>query len=143
MKTTFIYKDDIYIAEREKIASYVCYEIAKILRLPDEIQIEFAETGDLIYGETFVDPRFKNRIRIKSTVEPVEMIQILTHELIHVHQTHVGRLQALPHNIFIWDNKQYVFDTRSLTFEEQQKLPWEIDVVNKQQNILRELLRLR
>ena len=140
MQVTFIYKDDNYFPSRENVTTALCNAVCRMLSLPQSIEIEFADTGDSIYGETYVDPRFKNRIRLKSTIEPADLINVLTHELIHLNQIFTGRLQAFPHGLFVWDGKRYICETRALDYDQQQKLPWEIDVVNKQHYLLKNLL---
>ena len=50
--------------QKEKVARYVCDRLRDYLELPDIIEIELVQLGPNNYGETLIDYRTPNRIRI-------------------------------------------------------------------------------
>jgi hypothetical protein len=113
--------------------------IAEILELPTELQIEFRKLDKNAYGETSLNPRYKNRITINSELDLSEIMYPLIHELIHVHQIHVNKLFVRPNNIYFWNNKRYNVSNNP-TYEEYINLPWETDVIEKQKMIYKVIL---
>lgn len=105
--------------------------IADVLELPNDLQIEFKRLDKNAYGETSLNPRYKNRITINSDLDLTEIMYPLIHELIHVHQIHTNKLVVRPNNVYFWNNKKYNV-TGNLTYEDYINLPWESDVIEKQ-----------
>jgi hypothetical protein len=108
----------------------VCQLVSEQLELPNTIQIEYKRLSDSTYGETSLNPRFKNRVTINSLLSCSELIQPLIHELIHLHQIHTKQLEIRRDGIYIWRNKKYIVD-KSLSYKQYLELPWENDVINK------------
>lgn len=113
--------------------------ISNIIELPNEIQIEFRKLDKNAYGETSLNPRYKNRITINSDLDITEIIYPLIHELIHVHQIHTNKLLVRPNNTYFWNDKRYHVD-KNLTYESYINLPWEADVIEKQKKIYKIIL---
>jgi hypothetical protein len=136
----FIYQDNNYSIKKELVAKQLCDSVFKIITLPDSLEIEFITMSDSVYGETMLDSRFKNRIRINSVLTEREIIIPIVHELIHVHQIHTNKLQLKSNGTCVWNNKIYkLSQSNKLNNSEYSLLPWEIDVVNKQQSVLNEV----
>ena len=138
MKLTFIYKGackpkDIY----EKLSEKVIKIVKAIYVLPDNIEIQFENMGESIYGMTMLDPRFPNRIRLNQDLELTEYLLPLTHELLHLHQIFTNRLQSRSGGRILWDGQIYKVDTMSLNYIDYQNLPWEHDVQVKQTQVLK------
>lgn len=110
-----------------------------ILELPNDLQIEFRKLDKNAYGETSLNPRYKNRITINSDLDISEIIYPLIHELIHVHQIHTNQLRVRPHNIYFWNNKKYNVN-KIQTYQDYVNLPWEADVIEKQKKIYKHVL---
>jgi hypothetical protein len=70
----FIYQDNNYSIKKELVAKQLCDSVFKIITLPDSLEIEFITMSDSVYGETMLDSRFKNRIRINSVLTEREII---------------------------------------------------------------------
>lgn len=133
MKLTFIYKgsvkpSDIY----EKFTDKVIKIVKTLYVLPDTIEIQFENMGDSVYGMTVLDPRFPNRIRINQDLSLEEYLLPLTHELIHLHQMYTNRLQSRHGGRIMWDKTLFKVNMMEMSYDEYQKLPWELDVAEKQ-----------
>lgn len=133
----------IYICEdkeineiTKKILSRVCEIVNEIYQLPDEIQIEYKKLKENIYGETYLQNRFQNRICLNSNLETYEIIKPFVHELLHLHQIKTGVLSKRRDGSFLWNNKVYRIN-KDLTYTQYTHLPWESDVAEKQQTILK------
>lgn len=139
MLIRFIYQNDDYNLSREIIINNLCAATANIISLPNELVIRIAWLGESVHGNTAVEHRFKNRISINSILSLAEVPIVLIHELIHVNQIHTGLLSVSRHGIYTWNNKQYRIPD-SLSMEQYLQLPWEADVVEKQQKVLTDSL---
>lgn len=143
MKVLFIYQAEGKSLPREAVAVKLCEAVSKIIALPENIEIEFALLNPSVYGETILDNRFKNRVRINNDLNHKEIIPALVHELIHLNQTHTGMLSVNRDGTYMWNNKKYSFPhARELTVKEHSSLPWEMDVAQKQQKILKEAIQI-
>lgn len=105
--------------------------------LPDTIEIQFEQMGPSVYGMTMLDPRFPNRIRINQDLSLEEYLLPLTHELLHLHQMFTNRLQSRPGGRIMWDKELYKVNMLEMSYTDYQQLPWELDVAEKQQKLLR------
>lgn len=115
--------------------------MAQVITLPDEIQIEFAELPKHVYGETLLFGRFKNRFRISSYLATREIVRPIAHELIHISQSYTGMLSVMRDGTCIWMGRQYrIGDPNLLERDQYLNLPWELDVENRLESILREAL---
>lgn len=141
MKVRFIYQGSDWLPDQEKVAINLCLRASKIIDLPDEIEVEFVKMPPSVYGETLLYGRFKNRFRINDCLSPKEIIKPVVHELIHIHQVHIGRLKAMRDGTYIWDGRQYKnTDPNLLENSAYRNLPWEQDVENVMDSILNRIL---
>jgi hypothetical protein len=94
-----------------------------------------------IYGQTTLDPRFSNRVRLNSHLSPKEIIIPLVHELIHLHQTHTKQLSMLRDGTIVWLGRKYgMRSTQNLSYKDYCQLPWEMDVSTKERLLLEKVL---
>ena len=107
MLIQFIYQDNNYSITKEIVAKQLCDSVFKIITLPASLEIEFITMSDSVYGETMLDSRFKNRIRINSVLTEREIIIPIVHELIHVHQIHTNKLQLKSNGTCVCNKKIY------------------------------------
>jgi hypothetical protein len=137
----FIYRNGVHDLKREKVITNV-YNIAKnYLELPETVEVEIKSLGPNIYAETVANPRFKNRMRINGDLSLTELIKPLVHELIHLEQIHTNRLSVNRQGFYIWENKVYRnFNPISMTHEEYKNLPWELDVSQRENELLNTIL---
>jgi len=126
--------------QKEKVANYVCSRLRDYLDLPDIIEIEFIQLGPNNYGETLIDYRKPNRIRINLDLSINDIVIPLTHELLHLEQIYQKRLSNTRFGDIIWENKTYKV-SKSMTYNDYLALPWEQDVAKKQQKVLKILLK--
>jgi len=135
----FIYTGNAYDKNREMVVENIFKIICTIIDLPDNLEVEFRLLPETVYGETLIDKRYKNRIRLHESLSPKEVIVPLIHELLHLNQTHTGKLSGRRDGSFLWNRKVY-YPPKSPTIQEWSKLPWEIDVAEREKQILAEVL---
>lgn len=136
----FIYTGDKYDKGRELVVDNVFRIMSTLVELPENIEVEFRSLPGSIYGETLLDNRFKNRIRLHDGLSAKEVIVPLIHELLHLNQTYTGKLSGRRDGSFIWNKKVY-HAPKTPSIEEWSKLPWEIDVAEKEKQMLAEVLK--
>jgi hypothetical protein len=138
LKVRFIYQGSTWLPNQEKVATKLCECVAQVIALPNEIEIEFANLAPHVYGETLLSGRFKNRFRISTALSPKEIIKPIVHELIHIHQVHVGKLSVMRDGTHIWMGRQYRnVDPNLLENAAYNNLPWEQDVHNQLEILLK------
>jgi len=137
--TKFIYATDKYDPARESVVKNVIRIVSTIIELPKHIEVEFRPLAAHVYGETLLDARFKNRIRLHENLSPREVILPLVHELLHLNQSYLGKLQGRRDGSFLWDNKVYHVSKKP-TIVEWANLPWEIDVAEKEQALYEKVI---
>jgi hypothetical protein len=138
MKVTFIYKGSVKPPSiYEKFSEKVINIMKALYVLPDTIEIQFEQMGPSMYGMTMLDPRFPNRIRINQDLSLEEYLLPLTHELIHLHQMFTSRLQSRQGGRILWDKTVYKVNMLEMSYDDYQQLPWELDVAEKQQKLLK------
>ena len=138
----FIYSGDVYDKERELVVENLASCVASLVILPEKIEVEFKKLRPSIYGETVLDPRFPNRIRLSDSLTSREVIKPLVHELIHLNQTFTGKLSVRSDGTYVWEGRFFRVDTSKVTVEEWAKLPWEQDVANSENYVLQKALAL-
>lgn len=136
MNIKFIYQSDDKNIEREETCIKVCEYVSTILDIPNNIEIVFAIMHESLYGNTMVNPRFKNRININNQLTTDNMPQVLVHELLHLNQIKTGKLGVTSNGRYIWNGCQITVDP-NINYD---TLPWEKDVVSKQTPILNKTL---
>lgn len=137
IKINFIYKESSTLPKHyEKFISKIISLIKQLYVLPDNIEIQFENMGDSVYGMTMLDPRFPNRIRLNQDLTIEEIILPLTHELLHLHQIFTNKLQTRSGGRILWDGQIYKVDMMKLSYEDYQNLPWEMDVTINQKKLL-------
>lgn len=136
-KTVFIYRGSNKPSNaHEKFTDKVIKLVKQLYVLPDNIEIQFENMGDSIYGMTMLDPRFPNRIRLNQDLSIEEILLPLTHELLHLHQIYTNRLQSRSGGRILWEGQIYKVDSMKLSYEDYQNLPWEMDVTINQKKLL-------
>lgn len=140
----FNYVNSYIDTNKEKILTVVCKKAKNLLQLPDKIYIQITKMEQNVLGDTVLDLRLQNKIRLNSTLSVKEAVYVLSHELIHLAQIHTGQLKFNKNGNYVWNNRQYMnlAKLKTLSYSEYQQLPWEQDVVEKQQNLLENLLKI-
>lgn len=104
------------------------------INLPNDIQIEFRKLDPNEYGQTSLNPRYKNRITINSDLSLSEIVKPIIHELCHMSQLHENRLYKHRDETYIWEGKKYKLKS-NMTYQDYRNLPWELDVAEKEQKL--------
>ena len=65
----------------------------------------------------------------------------LVHELIHLHQMHIGQLMITHAGVYIWEKQTYEVDVTQMMYTDYLRLPWEADVADKQPKLMEEILK--
>jgi len=138
----FIYSGETNFRDRELVVENLVSCVSSLIILPEKIEVEFKKLRPSIYGETVLDPRFPNRIRLSDSLVAREVIKPVVHELLHLNQTFTGKLSVRSDGTYVWMGKFFRVDTSKVTVDEWAKLPWEQDVANSENYILQKALTL-
>lgn len=141
MEIKFYYKTNISKPSYESIITSFANAISKVIELPDLIEVCLYPLSDSVYGG--IDRIKINRIGINSNMSAFDLPKILTHELIHVNQKHIGLLRITQDNTCYWRNIPYTNKLpENMSYIDYQNLPWELDVTNRQQEVFKKALSL-
>lgn len=121
---------------KAKVAERICQAAALYIDLPDSVDIEFAAMDH--YGESVL--RFK-RVKLNINLSVNELIYPLVHELIHINQLHKGKLAITRFGDCAWNGKPYKVDYEKLSYQEYKQLPWELDVAQREKQLLVKILK--
>ena len=129
--------------KKEILLTKVVEKVSTQIDLPKQLIIEFSNLPQNNYGETVLDSRTKNRLRLNVNLGYKECVYVLTHELVHISQINCGQLMYSRNGDYLWEGKVHCSFTelRNMCYNDYKKLPWELDVVKKQQKILDYLLK--
>jgi predicted metallopeptidase len=136
----FIYSVGTVDRDREKVIVRVCEKAKHHIKLPETIEILFKYLDLNVYAETIIEHRFKNRIHINNNLSAKEVIRPLVHELIHLNQTHTEMLQSNGRGICIWKGTRYSINNTIPDYNDYCNLPWEIDAIEREPELLRLVL---
>lgn len=141
MDIKFFYQNNKPSYIKEEIINKFTKAVASVIDLPPTIEICIYPLPDNLYGG--IDMYKINRIGLNSNLMYKDIPEILTHELIHVHQKHTGVLKIKRDGSCYWHG---VFVTKKLpselSYQEYINLPWERDVAEKQHKVFRDALAL-
>ncbi len=113
--------------------------ISKVIDLPEIVEVCLYPLANNVYGG--IDRVKINRVGLNYNLMLEDIPAILTHELIHVHQKHKGILRIDHKNNCYWYGiLQTTKLPEEMTYEEYNNLPWEVDVRNKQTEVLKKAL---
>lgn len=140
MDIKFFYQNNQHSYKKEVIITSFANAVAKVIELPDTLEVCLYPLDENVYGG--IDRNRVNRLGINYDL-PLDMLpHILTHELIHVHQKHTGILRITPNGMCYWHGIPYTKQSpEEMSYEDYQNLPWELDVVNRQQKIFSDALK--
>jgi hypothetical protein len=126
---------------QRKVVVSIINNISTLIPLPDHIVVEFKSMGLSSYGETTVDyQRARKKIVLNQDLTAKELFYPTIHELVHVSQIHTGKLSASRTGVFVWENKTYQVDPAKMSYQDYQKLPWELDAHEQQWLLGKKLL---
>lgn len=141
MNVTFYYQKTKPKHDYEVIITSFSIAVSKVLDLPDTVEVCLYKLGGNIYGG--IDYHRINRIALDYDMPLMALPKILTHELIHVNQKHTGIFKTTRGGICYWHGVPYNTNSiDNLSYEEYLNLPWEMDVVHRQQQVFKKALEL-
>lgn len=141
MDIIFFYRNQEKSYKHEVIITSFANAISKIIELPESLEVCLYPLEHNVYGG--IDKFKLNRLGINYNVSLEALPKVLTHELIHINQKHTGKLKITQNGMCYWYGIPYTKKLpEEMSYEEYQNLPWELDVVNRQQKIFREALAL-
>lgn len=140
MDIQFFYKNNQRCYKREVIITSFAKLVSQLIDLPDTIEVCVYPLSENVYGG--IDAHRVNRLALNSHLPYEAIPKILTHELIHVSQKHLGTLR-IDKGVCYWRNIPYSKTLpEDMRYEEYLELPWEVDVENRLENLIKEALRL-
>lgn len=139
MDIKFFYKGNTPNKAHEVIITSFTKAVSTVIELPDTIEVCLYDLGKSVYGG--IDMVKVNRIGLNYDLSAEMLPAILVHELIHVHQKHVGTLKIKSNGVCYWYGVPYTNKMpEDMTREEYHNLPWELDVQNKQTKVFKQAL---
>ena len=124
-----------------KLIQIICDKVEELLHLPTEVDIEFTAMSPSTYGDTMVDYKNQIRIRLNKALQINDIMIPLVHELIHLHQMHIGQLMITSAGVYVWEKQTYEVDVTQMMYTDYLRLPWEADVADKQPKLMEEILK--
>ena len=124
-----------------KLIQIICDKAEELLHLPTEVDIEFTAMSPSTYGDTMVDYKNQIRIRLNKDLQINDIMIPLVHELIHLHQMHIGQLMITSAGVYVREKQTYEVDVTQMMYTDYLRLPWEADVADKQPKLMEEILK--
>ena len=135
----FFYKNEQKFYKKEIVIATLTDAVSNVIELPSIIEVCLYKLEDNVYGG--IDTIKVNRLFINSIIELEDIPKILVHELIHINQKHTGLLRINRNGLCHWHGVPFTSKPpESMTFEDYQNLPWERDVSERQQQVLKDAL---
>lgn len=131
----FIRTDGLVNPDRDKLCRSIITAVSTVIELPSEVQIQFGPLATSVHGMTMIDYRIHNRVSLNSSLTLTEVTAVLIHELIHLHQYHIGQLRTTRTGKYYWNGRQVHVDA-DLSYEAYKDLPWERDVTERLPKIM-------
>lgn len=127
-------RKDIY---KDKLIESIVNKAANFLTLPKLVKIELKKLNPSNYAETDITNK---SIVINSELDLNDILFPLIHELIHLEQIELGKLNRSKCGKYVWENQ--VFDIEeSISYNDYKELPWELDVSKKHYDIVAKILK--
>jgi len=140
----FVYDKNIKRNDlKERLIKSICELTSTKFVLPDKIIVINQNLGHHVLGETILDSKNSNKIKLNANLDYKETLIVLSHELIHLSQIAEKRLTFNKKGDYIWEGKvccNYA-TIKSLDYNIYLQLPWEQDVAKKQQKLVDFLLK--
>jgi hypothetical protein len=128
-------------SDKCKLIQVICDKVEQLLSLPESVSIEFTSMAPHTYGDTLIDYKNQTKIRLNKDLQINDIMIPLVHELIHLHQMHIGQLMITHAGVYVWEKQTYEVDVTQMMYTDYLRLPWEADVADKQPKLLEEILK--
>lgn len=124
---------------KEILLRKIILKAHNFIHLPSKIEVEFLNLDNSVYAETFVNNKYNNRIRININLDLKSLVKVIIHELIHLNQIYSGKLSCKKSNLYIWEGTLYKVDP-TISYRDYKNLPWELDVTEKENKLLEQIV---
>lgn len=140
MDIKFFYQTNQRSYKHEAIITSFANLLSQLIDLPDYLEVCLYPLAENMYGG--IDINRVNRIGLNIKLPYMDIPKVLTHELIHVNQKHIGLLRTDTNGMCYWRGIPYTNkDPDDMTYEEYSNLPWELDAQQRQTKLLSEAIR--
>jgi len=140
IELSFYYQSTPKSPVHELMIASLANALGSLIELPNKLQICLYPFLDNVYGG--IDKHVTNRFGININLSLEQLPKIVVHELIHIHQRHVGLL-SIKQGHYYWRNIPYSNKMpEEMSYQEYKNCPWEIDVDNRVDKLLTECLEL-
>lgn len=140
IEVSFYYQNTPRSPVHEQMIKSLANALGSLIELPNKLQVCLYPFLDNVYGG--IDQRVKNRFGINVNLSIDQIPKIVIHELIHIHQRHVGMLD-IKSGYYYWRNIPYGNKLpEEMSYDDYKNCPWEIDVDNRVDKLLTECLEL-
>lgn len=136
----YIYNVSECNIDREKVITNVINICKEHLKLPEDIEVEFAYLPDNVYAQTILTHRFKNRLQVNNSLSAKEVIKPVIHELIHLEQMHTGKLYSNGKGVCVYEGIRYNITSDIPDYTDYVKYPWELDAMSREPKMLKIVL---
>lgn len=125
---------DIY---KDKLIEAIISKAANFLTLPKLVRIELKKLSPNNYAETDITNKC---IVINSELDLNDILFPLVHELIHLEQIELGKLNRSRCGKYVWENQIFNIE-ESISYSDYKELPWELDVSKRHYDIVVKILQ--
>lgn len=140
IEVSFYYQNTPKSPVHEQMIRSLAIALGSLIQLPNKLQVCLYPFLENVYGG--IDQRVKNRFGININLSLDQIPKIVVHELIHIHQRHIGMLDIRSGHYY-WRNIPYGNKLpEEMSYEDYKNCPWEIDVENRVDKLLTECLIL-
>lgn len=133
--------DENHNLKKETVIKNVINFLKDYLLLPNHLTIEFRKLSPHFYAETNLNLSNSRTVILNCMLSEKEIITPLIHELIHIDQIENKKLLVYKNGDVCWLGKRFDVEyIKRCTYAEYQNLPWENEVLERQENLLNLLL---
>lgn len=140
IEIVFYYQNSQKSPVHEQMIKSLANALDSFIELPKKLQVCLYPFLDNVYGG--IDKNVTNRFGVNINLSLEQLPKIVVHELIHIHQRHVGLLM-IKQGHYYWRNIPYSNKLpEEMSYQEYKSCPWETDVDNRVDKLLTECLEL-
>jgi hypothetical protein len=140
IEISFYYQNTPKSPVHEVMIQSLVNALDSLIELPKKLQVCLYPFLDNVYGG--IDKNVTNRFGININLSLEQLPKIVVHELIHIHQRHVGLL-SIKQGHYYWRGIPYSNKMpEEMSYQEYKNCPWEIDVDDRVDKLLTECLEL-
>ena len=133
IEIVFYYQNSQKSPVHEQMIKSLANALGSLIELPKKFL-------DNVYGG--IDKNVTNRFGVNINLSLEQLPKIVVHELIHIHQRHVGLLK-IKQGHYYWRNIPYSNKMpEEMSYQEYKSCPWETDVDERVDKLLTDSLEL-